>query len=206
MYKRVGVGIILAIFAAAVVVSGMRCSTMVTTPAVSQPARPAAWAVRVERPGLPNLFQISDDIYRGAQPTAEGVPALQALHIKTVINLCAGRSDADLLRGSGIDNVDIGMNAWHARDEDVVKFLQTVTDKNLQPVFIHCQHGSDRTGMMCAIYRVAVCGWTKEAAIDEMTHGGFGFHTIWQNLVDYVQDADIEHLKTRAGIGDSPAS
>lgn len=40
------------------------------------------------------------------------------------------------------------------------------------------RHGSDRTGTMCALYRIAVQGWSKEDAIREMTAGGFGFHRI----------------------------
>ena len=35
--------------------------------------RPAAWAVKLNWPGLPNLFKINAGLYRGAQPTAEGI-------------------------------------------------------------------------------------------------------------------------------------
>ena len=55
---------------------------------------------------------------------------------------------------------------------------------------------------MCAIYRVAVCGWTKEEAIEEMTRGGFGFHEIWENLPKYVRELDVEQIKRRAGMAD----
>ena len=56
------------------------------------------------------------------------------------------------------------------------------------------------TGMMTAIYRIAVEGWSKEDAIAEMTQGGFGFHEVWKNLVDYVRELDVERLKREAGI------
>jgi len=32
--------------------------------------RPAAWAQPIERPGLPNLHQVSDSLYRSAQPSS----------------------------------------------------------------------------------------------------------------------------------------
>ena len=32
----------------------------------------------------------------------------------------------------------------------------------------HCQHDADPTGTLWAIYRIAVKGWSKEAAITEM--------------------------------------
>ena len=34
-------------------------------------------------------------------------------------------------------------------------------------VFIHCQHGKDRTGLLAALYRVKYQGWTPEQAHKE---------------------------------------
>jgi len=53
---------------------------------------------------------------------------------------------------------------------------------------------------MCAIYRIAVQGWSKDEAIAEMTRGGFGFHRIWMNLVDYIRKLDIDEIKKSAGL------
>jgi len=33
-----------------------------------------------------------------------------------------------------------------------------------------------------------------------MTRGGFGHHTIWTNLVRFIQDLDIDALKEQVGI------
>ena len=38
-----------------------------------------------------------------------------------------------------------------------------------------------------------------------MTEGGFGFHGIWQNLIQYIDGLDIERVKQKAGIK-SPAA
>jgi len=51
---------------------------------------------------------------------------------------------------------------------------------------------------MCAIYRIAVQNWSREIAIEEMTKGGFGFHSIWQNLPDYIRKVNIEEIKYSA--------
>ena len=42
--------------------------------------RPVAWAVPMERAGLPNLHRVDAKLYRSAQPTAEGMTNLVALH------------------------------------------------------------------------------------------------------------------------------
>ena len=54
------------------------------------------------------------------------------------------------------------------------------------PIFVHCRHGADRTGMMSALYRIKHDGWSKQEAIDEMVHGGLGFHSIWTNLISFI--------------------
>ena len=48
------------------------------------------------------------------------------------------------------------MKPWHAEDEDVVAFLKIASNTNNLPVFVHCQRGADRTGMMCAMYRIVL--------------------------------------------------
>jgi protein tyrosine phosphatase (PTP) superfamily phosphohydrolase (DUF442 family) len=158
------------------------------------------WAERIELPGLPNFYKVSDELYRGAQPTAEGMKQLEKLGVKTVVNLRALHSDRDEIKGTDLSYVHIGMTAWCISDNDVIRFLRIVTDKSRTPVFVHCQHGSDRTGTMCAIYRIVVQGWSKDEAIEEMAKGGFSFHSIWQNLPDYVRKLDINEIKHSAGL------
>ena len=67
----------------------------------------------------------------------------------------------------------------------------------MQPVLVHCQHGSDRTGTMVAIYRVVVDGWTKAEATNEMINGGFGYHPMWQNLLVYIDALDVAAIKQK---------
>jgi hypothetical protein len=59
---------------------------------------------------------------------------------------------------------------------------------------------------MCAIYRIAVQGWSKDEAIEEMTKGNFGFHEVWDNLLEYIRGLDIEKIRQQAGIKQSTPS
>ena len=164
-------------------------------------ARPAHWAVPIEKPGLPNFYRVTDDLYRGAQPTAEGVRELKKMGIKTIVNLRWLHSDRDEIGETDIACEHICTLAWDLEADDAVQFLKIATDKAKTPVFVHCQHGADRTGTMCAVYRIAVCGWTKDEAIKEMTQGGFGYHKLWSNLIRLIRRLDIEDVKRRAGLG-----
>jgi len=156
------------------------------------------WAEQIELPGLPNFHKVSDNLYRGAQPTEEGIQQLKKLSIKTVINLSSLHSDRGKIADSNFVYEHIYMKPWHPEDKQVIHFLKIVTDKSKLPVFVHCQRGADRTGTMCAVYRVVVQGWTKKQAIQEMTKGGFAFRSIWKNLVKYIKDLDTEKIKHAA--------
>jgi protein tyrosine phosphatase (PTP) superfamily phosphohydrolase (DUF442 family) len=158
------------------------------------------WATEINLPGLPNLHKVSKNLYRGAQPTAEGIKQLKKMGIKTIVNLRSFHSDSDEINDVNLSYEHIYMKAWHAEDEDIVKFLKIATDPNRTPVFVHCQHGADRTGTMCAIYRITVQGWSKDEAIEEMTKSDFGFHPVFDNLPDYIHKLDIEKIKQQAGI------
>ena len=96
---------------------------------------------------------------------------------------------------TGLGYEHIYMKSWHPEEKEIIRFLQIVSNPKRTPVLVHCQHGSDRTGTMCAVYRIAVQGWSKEEAIKEMKEGGFGYHGIWKNLVSWIEKLDIEAIK-----------
>jgi protein tyrosine phosphatase (PTP) superfamily phosphohydrolase (DUF442 family) len=188
--RQISRGAVIA--AASVFLLTLGCAS---TPAVN---RPATWAQPVELEGVPNLYRISGELYRGDQPSPQGMQNLQKLGLKTIINLRSFHSDRDEIGDTGLAYEHIYMKAWHPEEEDVVRFLKIVTDPKRAPVMVHCQHGADRTGTMIAVYRTAVQGWSKAEAIREMTEGGFGFHWIWGNLPQWVQDLDIGDIKRQA--------
>lgn len=173
-------------------------------PAAEGP-RPTAWATPVgTAAGLPNLYRVSATLYRSAQPSREGFTLLgqQASladgdpPIRTVLSLRAYKDDGPLVPASaGLRLEQVSFKSWHPENEDVLDFLRIVTTPEFQPVLVHCRHGSDRTGMMVAVYRIVVEGWTKAQATDEMVNGGYGFHPVWQNLVRYIDELDVDAIK-----------
>lgn len=169
--------------------------------------RPRKWAVPLRVPGFENLHRVTGNLYRSAQPSAAGFAALAAQPIllkgdrpvKTVLSLRAFNDDGPLTPAHPPFRLEqIRFKTWHPEDEDVVKFLRIATSPDLRPVLVHCQHGSDRTGTMVAIYRIAVQGWSKDQALDEMVNGGFGFHPMWENLRRYIRRLDVAAVKAQA--------
>ncbi len=149
-------------------------------------ARPEAWATPIALAGVPNLHKVTDGLYRSAQPTAEGMTNLVALGIKTVVNLRDNHSDSDEIGDLPLKARRIEIFTANMKDKYVKEFLAIADDTNAVPVLVHCQHGADRTGTMCAMYRILRQGWTPDDAIDEMKNGGYGYHSILSNLPRFI--------------------
>jgi len=167
--------------------------------------RPAAWAQKLERPGLKNLHRVSDTLYRGAQPTRVGVKELASLGVKTIINLRASHSDRQLVKGSSVSLVELDFSPWkNPKDEVILGLLKVVTDPARGPCYVHCKIGADRTGVAVAAYRVVAQGWSKEEALRELRGGGFGFHAkIYDGVFDYpkyIQDLDVKRIRSSLGL------
>jgi protein tyrosine phosphatase (PTP) superfamily phosphohydrolase (DUF442 family) len=175
-------------------------------PASAETLEPApaahSWAVFVGVSEPQNLFRVSDQLYRGGRVSRAGAAQLRCLGVNTVVSLRVIGSDSRYITRVGLSYVHIPSKAWQPDEDQVVAFLRIVTDPNCQPVYLYCYHGSDRTGMMSAAYRVVVQGWTKEEALCEMTAGPFGFHPRWQELVQFVRDMDVERIRCRVGLAD----
>lgn len=150
--------------------------------------------------GVPNFYRVGPGLYRGAQPSELGLKHLQELGIRTIVSLRSFHFGLEEVREIGMSFEQIYMKAWHPEKEDIVRFLKIMNDPQRGPVFLHCQYGADRTGLMVGVYRVIFCDWTKEAAIQEMVEGGYGFHPIWENLIHFFRNLDIDALRREAGL------
>ena len=43
-------------------------------------------------------------------------------------------------------------------------------------------------------------GWSKEAALEEMRRGNFGYHAVWGNIPKYIEKTDVDQLKREIGV------
>ncbi len=123
------------------------------------------------------FHRVDDHVWRGAEPGVEGLRALAANGVKTVIDLRASedRTDAEQKEAEElkIRYVNIPMSGIHAPDDaDVAKALAVLNDASAWPVFVHCKHGVDRTGTVVACYRIEHDGWDNQKALAEAKQDG----------------------------------
>ncbi len=166
------------------------------------PATRPVLTPRNDLAGLSNFAQVSPGLYRGAQPTSGGFATLKSMGIKTIVNLRADHDDTKLLAGTGLRYVHIPCRAWYPQEADVVAFLKLMQNAENLPVFVHCEHGADRTGMMVAAYRMVEQGWTAKEAMVELPR--FGFHTVWQTIRWYLGGLDPEAMRKKIAAAREP--
>lgn len=158
--------------------------------------RDPSWARPLEVEGLPSLYKVTENLYRSAQPDAEGFRNAEELGITTVLNLRGLHSDDELAEGTGLRLARVRINTWSMDEEEILAALRVISEAK-GPVLVHCMHGADRTGTVMAAYRMVVQGWPRESAIAEMTEGGYGFHSTWGNLIILLENLDVESLRAQ---------
>lgn len=139
--------------------------------------------------GLPNLGIIEPiKIFRSAQPDWK-VFKDDTLKIKTVINL-REHSEKEEVGKLGMWSYEEPLNVFsNISVETFDSVIARMKDPEFQPVLIHCRQGHDRTGVICACYRMAINGWSYDEAIEEMK--SYGYNDLWfvltHSLKQYAQ-------------------
>jgi protein tyrosine/serine phosphatase len=149
---------------------------------------------------IKNFGRTNDNYYRGAQPDVHDYPELAALGVKTVIDLTRdGRTDEQgLVQHAGMKFYRIPLTTSEQPSEAaVMQFLKLVNDPANLPVFVHCQGGRHRTGVMTAVYRMTKDGWNADRAYDEMKQfhfEGFPGHPVLKQFIyDYYKQFGVTH-------------
>ena len=140
--------------------------------------------------GSVNFGKVNESIYRGAQPDAAALKNLQRLGVKTIINLrMAGdcwKEEAAQAAANGLVSTNIPLHGLGRPTQEQVRTLLAVLEASPQPVFIHCQHGCDRTGTLVACYRIQHDKWSAKEALKEAEL--YGLSVLERGMRRFIQD------------------
>lgn len=162
--------------------------------------------VPIDAPGLTNLYQLSANFYRSGQPSDGGLTSAKSLGIRTALSLQLVNMDSvyEAEEQTGLALEHVPMVPWLVSEDDLVSAMRVIHAAE-KPILVHCLHGSDRTGLVVAMYRILFEGWTRDMARFEMTQGGFGYHEEFHNLVETLDSISIETMQERV-FGDQAGS
>lgn len=121
--------------------------------------------------GILNFGQVNSNVFRGAWPDAAGVRSLQALGIRSILDLRMPSADitreAALTRASGMVYTNLPLRGFSRPTDAQISACLTNLASLPGPVFVHCEHGCDRAGTIIACYRIQHDQWTGTDALHE---------------------------------------
>src|SRR3954469_11552184 len=161
----------------------------------------------LSRISIENFGQISDGYYRGAQPRGHDYADLAALGVKTIIDLSNDQeTEAQSAQSAGMKFFRIPLTTTAAPPAAAVEqFLKLVNDPSNQPVYVHCQGGRHRTGIMTAVYRITHDHWTPDRAFAEMVQFQFTKGIVSHNtLKNFVFDFASRLTNAAAPLASNP--
>lgn len=130
--------------------------------------------------GLPRNFGVVEEgkIYRGSQPNADEMENLYRHGVRTVVKLNLTDIEQERSETSeyGIRLMEFPLSAWTVGTskscEMVERAYEAMSNPLNWPVYVHCDHGRDRTGFLVGLFRERVEGWTFAQVSDELARYG----------------------------------
>jgi protein-tyrosine phosphatase len=184
---------------------------------------------------ISHFSKVNDFLYRGGRPKPADLRYLQSLNVRTVINLQGGdlknpryrafmkwwepgeladaiTAEKNLSESLGLlffskplDAIDPVSDEDDARIDEIVAIMGNLA---AQPVFVHCEHGVDRTGLIIALYKVKYMGMSPDDAYNEWRASGHkGVGTVFTGHLDeyYWRKVGLRDPRARATSSKPPA-
>ncbi len=146
------------------------------------------------------FFQLNDSVYRSEQPNKKEFKTLEAYGVKTVLNLRRLKADDKKAKHTELHLEKLSLKSAEMTEKHIIEALRILKDAE-KPVLIHCWHGSDRTGIISAAYRIVVENWSKDKAIAEFRKPVFGYHENWYpNLIALLEQLNVAEIRQTLGL------
>jgi protein tyrosine/serine phosphatase len=130
---------------------------------------------------VPNFHYVDNDLYRGGHPSCAGLLKLEALGIRSIVDLgggaagswhhCKSARRADLrvfqIKISVPDLALLGIS------DEKLRMIFAMMQGAPKPIFLSCSLGRDRTGLIVALYRMKRGEMSFQEAREEAIYYGY---------------------------------
>ena len=132
-----------------------------------------------------HLHEVTPTLYRSEQLDQDDTALLQALNIRTIINLRYFNRDDDHRHfgHTGIRIINIPLLTLYTIEQS----------EKYGNVLVHCYHGEDRTGLTIGLYRIFYQNWSAADAEAEMRR--YGYNRIWRNIPRFYKPKKLAAVR-----------
>ena len=133
-------------------------------------------------------------LYRSAQLGRDGLESYTRQYgIKSVLNLRGAHAgeawydqEMEAVRELGVAHYDYPISAKRFVTGQQIAEILDIVRQAPKPLLIHCKSGSDRAGLVSALYRFAATGASAAEADRELSlvYGHFPYLTSWSRAMD----------------------
>jgi len=171
-------------------------------------------AVVFRKPLFQGNFGVVDPgrVYRSAQPSASLARTIQHQQLGSIVNLRGGtnadafyRDEVATANHLGVEFYDLPISASRRPTRRELQQILAILDRCKYPILIHCKWGSDRTGLVCAMYQIDKLGQPPSQALGSfnLAHGHFpifGPQRLHEPIDEYarwLRDRSLTHDSAR---------
>jgi protein tyrosine/serine phosphatase len=153
---------------------------------------------------------IEGELYRSAQVTGtELADYTNKVSLKSVLNLRGPSPNSDWYKAEIADSARLGLvhadfalsASRQVTNEEAVELIALMRSLP-KPLLIHCKHGSDRTGLMSALYMAAIAGQDEDTAEAQLSLY-FGHFSVPYLSAAYPMDESWERLEGMVGFAEN---
>jgi protein tyrosine/serine phosphatase len=122
-----------------------------------------------------NKHQVTDRLWRSAQPAPHQIARLKAHGVRTIVNLRGGREHGswqlqkDICDRLGISLVEFVVRSREAPERETILGAKAFFDSIEYPAVLHCKSGADRAGFVAALYLVVSEGRPVSEALRQLS-------------------------------------
>ena len=129
---------------------------------------------------------VEHNLFRSRQlDRAELIHYIKGYQVRTIVNLRGMNPGADwyqdevmISKELGVVHHDFEMSANRDVSDETLKAILSTLRSSPKPILLHCRSGSDRTGLIAALYQYTVGGRSAEQAANQLS--------IWYGHVPYL--------------------
>ena len=122
-----------------------------------------------------NKHQVTDRLWRSAQPAPHQIARLKAQGVRTIVNLRGGREHGswqlqkEICDRLGLKLVEFVVRSRGAPERETILGAKAFFDSIEYPAVLHCKSGADRAGFVAALFLIVNEGCPVSEALSQLS-------------------------------------